>query len=784
MVNLLSVFKTHLALPALSDFKLEKQDLSFSLDKLTTGVDNLRYDVLLSPKISKAAADIAYHFLAEYSGLEEILGIDRSSNMNEREKFKTICCEILLDGIARARSERQIQIDFLAQIAIAKMLISTIQSQFDVLAQRFKSVIWINETSQGLHHSTTLKLREKLSDIQRNKKLIIYKTGVNLFKFYTQIQQKNLQEVREANFGFDILLPNAIFSNPMIHSKDIVEADFVMEEYGLLLGQRKEDLDSYDNLLSLVRNLFGDIGSNRRNREDLTAFQDSTSEDQIDIPGINSPSTYIRELNSIIICPENMDILLNYFESKSRYKRLKKQKVPKEVRLSHKKTAKIQKKLLTLFYSHFDKAGMIKRIVSLDEAKPFFAQYCPPLVPYQVLQFLLEPKTRRSIINRYDRLKKFYHKSVSTKPLRKLIKKLDKISTIEKERRLIAYLKRFSLYTRDFLSHNIIKVGMEKVNLISDEKMINLSRANNCLYEFLIPLEMVVEEKPILNHVIIKADVRGSTDITDQMKGMGLNPASFLSLNFFDPISQILSEYGAVKVFIEGDAIILAIFDYGNSDGGWYNVARACGLAINMLSIISRYNINSKKNGLPVLELGIGITYREGPPTFLFDGNKRIMISPAINLADRLSGCSKSVRQLLSGSKKPFNLYVYQSAPEGQAGEMAEDLMLRYNVNGIELDTAGFKMLSKEIYLKPFNLSFPDIQEENIRIYAGKFPTTSGQYENLIIREAPIPEVTRENLNIKSFTDRTYYEVCTLPKLYKHLNPEKTVVASGAAESL
>jgi len=430
----------------------------------------------------------------------------------------------------------------------------------------------------------------------------------------------------------------------------------------------------------------------------------------------------------------------------------------------------MQKKLLGFFYSHFDKAGMITRLVALDEVKIFFSQYCPPLVPYQVLQFLLEPKSRKNISNKYKQLKKIYHKSVSIKPLRKLIKKLDNISTQEKEKYLIGYLKRFSRYTRDLLNYNTLKACMEKIYLISNEKLINLSRANNCLYEFLIPQESIIEEKPILNHVIIKADVRGSTDITDQMKKMGLNPASFLSLNFFDPISQIISEYSAVKVFIEGDAIILAIFDYGNTADGWYNIARACGLAINMLSIISRYNINSKKNGLPVLELGIGITYRKGPPTFLFDGSKRIMISPAINLADRLSGCSKFVRHQLSESKKPFNLYVYQSVFESQPSDISDDLLLRYNVNGIELDAEGFEMLTKEIYLKSYDISFPEIQEEKIRIYAGKFPTASGKYQNLIIREAPIPEVTREGLKIKSLTNKKYYEVCTLPKLYEYIN--------------
>jgi hypothetical protein len=124
------------------------------------------------------------------------------------------------------------------------------------------------------------------------------------------------------------------------------------------------------------------------------------------------------------------------------------------------------------------------------------------------------------------------------------------------------------------------------------------------------------------------------------MNERGLNPASYFSLNFFDPISEILSEYDAHKVFIEGDAIILSIFEREDTPSGWYSVARACGMAINMLMIINRYNKKSQEYQLPILELGIGICHRADAPTFLFDGDNRIMISPAINLADRLSGCT------------------------------------------------------------------------------------------------------------------------------------------------
>ena len=285
----------------------------------------------------------------------------------------------------------------------------------------------------------------------------------------------------------------------------------------------------------------------------------------------------------------------------------------------------------------------------------------------------------------------------------------------------------------------------------------------------MLPHEQKQDKKPIINHVVIKADVRGSTDITHQMNKRGLNPASYFSLNFFIPISELLNDYGADKVFIEGDAIILSIYERENAPEGWYGVARACGIAINMLLIISRYNEKSKKNKLPVLELGFGINYNKSSPTFLFDGEQRIMISSAINLADRQSSCSKVIRKALKNRKTPFNLYVFQSETEAVLGKTSDDLMLRYNVNGIELNAFGFNKLSKEINLRALECDIPELQKKRFTVYTGKFQTTTGRYKRLIIREAHVPKVNPETMEVRELKSQKYYEVCTHPKVYKYV---------------
>jgi hypothetical protein len=409
----------------------------------------------------------------------------------------------------------------------------------------------------------------------------------------------------------------------------------------------------------------------------------------------------------------------------------------------------------------------MERITASYEMQTLYRDYCPPLVPQQILQYLINPKSRKLVRNRLKRLKQLYGKTFSMWPLNRKVVQMERMGRRRKKQYLVRFLRAFSRYHRDFCCFNIYRDAAERINLVTDKKILALSKANRTLYEFLLPHEQEMGEKPIMNHTIIKADLRGSTDITHQMNERGLNPASYFSLNFFDPISEILSEYDAHKVFIEGDAIILSIFEREDTPSGWYSVARSCGMAINVLMIINRYNKKSQEYQLPILELGIGICHRPDAPTFLFDGDNRIMISPAINLADRLSGCHKSVRRIIRKNSSPFNLFVFQGASDAEMRQTADDLLLRYNVNGIELNEVGFRKLAQEIDLKQFSGDIPALQLDKIRLFTGKFPTQSGRYQRLVLREAEVPAVNPKDLSPLNVTHRKYYEVCTSPALYK-----------------
>jgi hypothetical protein len=83
------------------------------------------------------------------------------------------------------------------------------------------------------------------------------------------------------------------------------------------------------------------------------------------------------------------------------------------------------------------------------------------------------------------------------------------------------------------------------------------------------------------------------------------------------------------------------------------------------------------------------------------------------------------------------------------------------------LNEAGFRKLAQEIDLKQFSATFLTCSWKRFASIHGKFPTKSGRYQRLVLREAAVPAVNPKDLSQLHFTHRKYYEVCTSPTLYK-----------------
>jgi hypothetical protein len=101
---------------------------------------------------------------------------------------------------------------------------------------------------------------------------------------------------------------------------------------------------------------------------------------------------------------------------------------------------------------------------------------------------------------------------------------------------------------------------------------------------------------------------------------------------------------------------------------------------------------------------------------------------------------------------------------QGMVQKTSSDKLLRYNVNGIELDVAAFFKLKTELALQRVGGALPGYSEKSI-FWAGRYPDRDGTPHWLLVREAPIRLWIGNNVSTEEDWGRRFYEVITDPNI-------------------
>jgi class 3 adenylate cyclase len=421
--------------------------------------------------------------------------------------------------------------------------------------------------------------------------------------------------------------------------------------------------------------------------------------------------------------------------------------------------AELRARLLEEMIARLEQRDLLVHILASYQLRNICHDYCPPIHLQQLKKALVSREEFKRV---EDILKQFPARQYSTQRIDELSKKIRKTPREEVRAVAIRFAEDFMRLRRDTRNYERLSAAMERVHLVRNERTRELSEMNRSLYEFLLPEEARPVEDRVLSHTIIKADVRGSTKITQELLARGLNPASLFSMNFYEPVKRILEHYGAAKVFIEGDALVLAIYETESNRAQQRAVSKACALARQILAVSSAYNERPDTGDLPRLELGVGIAFQGSPPTYWMDTDSRIMISRALNLSDRLSSCSKAAKRMLSQNASPFRLFLFQTMTEGVAEDEADEFLIRYNLNGVELNDEGFQKLQEEIALAPLEADcVMPWGKERVTFFYGETPVGE-KLEPVLIRRGFVRQMLPGG-KIGEAGTRPYYEVCINP---------------------
>jgi len=94
-----------------------------------------------------------------------------------------------------------------------------------------------------------------------------------------------------------------------------------------------------------------------------------------------------------------------------------------------------------------------------------------------------------------------------------------------------------------------------------------------------------------------------------------------------------------------------------------------------------------------------------------------------------------------------------------------DEFLIRYNMNGIELNEEGFQKLSEEISLDSIETKV-DMPwgKEKVTLYYGEVPL--GESVELLVLRKGLARQLLPDGKIGGASSHAYYEVCTSPALY------------------
>jgi hypothetical protein len=227
---------------------------------------------------------------------------------------------------------------------------------------------------------------------------------------------------------------------------------------------------------------------------------------------------------------------------------------------------------------------------------------------------------------------------------------------------------------------------------------------------------------------------------------------------------------------------MLAVLEYGGESVAHMAVAHASCLAMKIIDFVDGMNAENERAGLPKLEVGLGLAYADEPPTYLYDHGRKVTISPAIGVARQLSSCHALLRQSCS---LPGGRGLCVVSPVQGEHDVAESLV-RYNVDGIELDSAAFAQLHVELSMR--RLSTRDRQSSHREVlFAGICADALGESHLLVVRERRIKLWMGKQLLDTQDDGRRFYEVVTdarlLGRVSERLAGEKELSSATARDA-
>ncbi len=246
---------------------------ALSLTGLQLGVDNLRHDVYLSPRVTEGLSLHLARYIRHFGEVEPLLnmdvhtaarslfvrpGVEGASPLGKTgpTDLKALLISLHLAILNRAKAEDNPSVDLLGRLAVLKFIRSDLQVQFARILEQCRMK---TKSLEGVRQVQMMERQELVSSFRVHKKIILRKAGQELFRLLREIEKETLARTRRSLLGG---LPSdayRLFLNPLIFTEDGRD-DYLCAEHYYMFGNFDKDPDRFASLQRLALEFLNQLG--------------------------------------------------------------------------------------------------------------------------------------------------------------------------------------------------------------------------------------------------------------------------------------------------------------------------------------------------------------------------------------------------------------------------------------------------------------------------------------------------------------------------------------------
>src|SRR5450432_387209 len=274
--------------------ELKSYRVILPMGTLSIGVDNIHYDVFLSPKFVQTTRDYLFDLIRQNVSSTYFSGIEvRSSKQVDSTLFRKLLTEMLQSSLNRAKYQKNIEIDVLFRLAILKFVSGELLNQFGNVILDGKEYIRKRgeyfERSQQAH-----VIMARLSEMQSARRDVIRLIGQLVGQIINDIEENVIAKSRRALFGEDFNLYYELLKNKLIFL-DGNKDDFYFLEHYVLLGNYARDPDRIEAMDELFQQFLGGAGVSIPQEESSSQVSESFKSLFAEVDGLKREISALEE---------------------------------------------------------------------------------------------------------------------------------------------------------------------------------------------------------------------------------------------------------------------------------------------------------------------------------------------------------------------------------------------------------------------------------------------------------------------------------------------------------